>query len=469
MLRDRINTDTRYVRYKTLVGFKSVLPPQWEDRNFDDHEGYRRKEYLEYIAAISMENSDEWYDLIIRCAETGSNEVEVLASLIFCDFLCELAREKPDIVLAWRKSNNKHLLDFLLPVLNGLFNSSAIAEYKSLIASYLEKGEYLLAIARHFQVLESPPVEQAKMLLDKALANDDRPVISESIALAIKKHASSSGWIEEIFLPALQHLISAKDCRWIGQNGYIKGIETFVAQLSPDQISVVLEGILAAPEIEYEAEHFLALIATRDLKAVLDFFHQRLANKQEIKDYQAIPYSFDWLKKPFSENIDLIIDTIRKWDSPSDQFFRFTYGRLLRAALPTFTEEGSTKFMGIAETGLDQDINFILSAMPIYCGNPLIFPVLMAVVNRLSPEDARLKKVEDCILPSGMITGRIDYAYADAYRAKKKELQKHYPNDPRPRVKDFVEKCLQQLDRHIASEQRSADQQSAQRRLGLDE
>ena len=470
-LRDRINTDTRYVRYKTLVGLRSVVPPQWENDSFDSKtaEDYRRKESSEYITAISEENADEWYELIIRCAETEPDCSETF--WIFSDFLRDLAKDKPGIVLAWLKAANEHLLSFLPSILNGLSDRSAAEDYESLITRYVEEGKHLTEIAKHLRYLKLPSVDQAKTLLDKALTNDDnKSVIHEIVALAVEKHESAPGWIEAIFVPALKYFIDAKDHRWINKICYLQNLEAFVANLSSEQIFLVLKGLLPAPEIDSGSgiERFLALIAARDLAAILTFFGQRLANGQEIKDYKAVPFSFYWLevKESLSTNIDLVIDTVRSGYRPDDHLFRYRGGRLLDAALPKFTDVVCTKFKNLAETGSYQDLDFILDSMFNYRGDAAIFPVLMTVVNRLLADDDRLKKVECCIMGTDVVSG--PFGFTRAYQDKKRALQP-WCNDSRPSVKDFVSQFIRQLDSYtIPSEQHLAERELARRRLDFD-
>lgn len=75
--RDTVNANTRFVRYKTLVGYDSVMPPQWDDEGFDyaNTEEYRRKRIAEYVGGLSDETENEWYATIERCAATKSNDM----------------------------------------------------------------------------------------------------------------------------------------------------------------------------------------------------------------------------------------------------------------------------------------------------------------------------------------------------------------------------------------------------------
>ena len=93
--RDQVNEDDQYVRYKTLVGYESVLPPHWDDGDFGYEKvtEYRKQNALKYVAAISEASEEEWYRFIERCAATRSHDMATFP--IFGEFLYHLAKAKP--------------------------------------------------------------------------------------------------------------------------------------------------------------------------------------------------------------------------------------------------------------------------------------------------------------------------------------------------------------------------------------
>lgn len=450
-LRDRINADVFFVRYKTLAGF-FALPPEWEGNDFDHDiaKSYRQTQFDEYVAEISEENANEWFDFVSKCA---SAELRVLS---FPEFLYKLAKKKPLIIFGWLINADAQLLAFLPAILNGLSDSGATTDYESLITYYIEEGKYLTAIVNHLRHLQTSSLKQAKALFIKASSYNAGPAMLEFIAFALEKHECEPDWIGAIFIPALQHLTAAKDHRWVFQVGIASNLETFVVNLSSDQIRTALDGLLLVPKIDdYCIECFLAQVATRHPEAVWTFFGQRLAHEHEIKHYEAFPSSFDKLKQPLAAHAGLAIDTVRGWYRPDDPSFKRKGGRLLCAALPVFTDEVAKKFTHIAETGSEQDIDFVLNALPNYHGNPAIFPVLMTVVNRLPPNDSRFENVMYCIINTTGVAYTIQ-SRIESLQARKKALQ-HWANDARHNVKTFAIQCVKRLDSCIAEEQRRFD------------
>jgi ppGpp synthetase/RelA/SpoT-type nucleotidyltranferase len=88
--RDTINADDQFVQYKVLVGFESVYPHHWTDKEFDFQgaDEYRRTEADRYIDAINDVNESEWFALIARCAETKSTDLATFP--VFGNFISNL-------------------------------------------------------------------------------------------------------------------------------------------------------------------------------------------------------------------------------------------------------------------------------------------------------------------------------------------------------------------------------------------
>ena len=98
--RDRANSRERFVRFKALVGWDSVFPPEWDSDPMDVEEpqAYRAARIAEYVASVTDETADEWYGLVERCAAVRSNDMATFPS--FAQFLKQLAARAP--ISCWR-------------------------------------------------------------------------------------------------------------------------------------------------------------------------------------------------------------------------------------------------------------------------------------------------------------------------------------------------------------------------------
>ena len=91
-----MNADGQFVQFKALVGFESVFPDHWEDDTFDfgRDEQYRQRRIEEFVELITVDNRDEWYSFIERCAATKTRRQVVSRSNVqaiqssSCAILC---------------------------------------------------------------------------------------------------------------------------------------------------------------------------------------------------------------------------------------------------------------------------------------------------------------------------------------------------------------------------------------------
>jgi len=167
--RDQLNADEKYVRYKMLVGFETVLPQHWEDWEFDIKGAHdlRNQQVVEYVNEISAATEGDWFELTVRCAATESNDLATF--LVFRVFLTELAKTKPATALRFLEKENPHLANFLVPVLKVLSESNLKDEYRALIHSAISQAKHLGAIAQHFQIIGTANAMEGRDLRPKGL------------------------------------------------------------------------------------------------------------------------------------------------------------------------------------------------------------------------------------------------------------------------------------------------------------
>jgi ppGpp synthetase/RelA/SpoT-type nucleotidyltranferase len=153
-IRDRINADEQFVRYKTLVGFETVLPEQWddEDRDLGKLEKLRTDEAERFVDEIAPNNEAEWFAFIERCAATKSNDGATFP--VFSKFLSSLARRKPETAKRLLAVASADLLQFLAAILDGLYQSDRIVWHQA-IEGYLSAKTNLTAIVTHWRLWQS--------------------------------------------------------------------------------------------------------------------------------------------------------------------------------------------------------------------------------------------------------------------------------------------------------------------------
>jgi ppGpp synthetase/RelA/SpoT-type nucleotidyltranferase len=468
VFRDKANSNETFVRYKTLVGFESVFPPHWLSENFDfgEAETYRLERATDYIGEISDATEAEWYTLIARCAATESDDLATFP--VFGEFLYRLAKAKPAVASRYLDRADDRVLNFLPAFLNGLRDSGSQADYQSALTRHLTDGKHLIAIARHFQKTATLVVSSVKEVLEKAISSDDDIAVMECLVLAIERHDPEQyPLIEAVFVPAIVSLIGREEARWIHGAWFLEAGKTFFPALPADKADLVLDNLLALQKIEHHAERILVYIAQRHPEAVWRFFEQRLVRMREDKQerYEAFPYRFFGLEKPLGANPDLAVDSVRKSFKAEDPLFRFDGGRLLSTVFPACPESFANKLSDLAENGSDKDVSFVLGVLQNYKGEIEAHPALKALINRLPEGDPRFAQVEISLQNTGGVWGEL--GFVEAFRQKKTEMAS-WLDDQRPRVREFAAEYIGRLDQRIASEQRSAEQNSELRKRSFD-
>jgi len=226
--RDMVNADPGFVRYKTLVGYESVMPPQWDDEGFDytKAEEYRRERIAEYIETLSDETENEWYATIERCAPTKSNDMATFP--LFGEFLALLAQHKPRMAERFLLRANDDVINFLAAFLKGLYESGDQAIYDRNITRYLNAGTNLTALARQWRISAVEDETLIKAILDKAVSKEDDIAVMECVVAVITRHSEDlKPLIANCFEPGLRYLTAKNDARWVNGAWFTPEARTF--------------------------------------------------------------------------------------------------------------------------------------------------------------------------------------------------------------------------------------------------
>ena len=341
--RDAVNANSRFVRYKTLVGYKSVMPPQWDNEGFDyaETQKYRRERIAEYVESLSVEPENEWYATIERCAATKSNDMATFA--LFGEFLVLLAKQKPEMAERFLLRANGDVLSFLMPFLEGLYESGDRAIYDRTTARYLDAGANLAALARQWRLSAMEDETLIKAIVEKAISEEDNIAVMECVVAIITRHSEHPEvLIASCFEPGLRYLTARSEARWVNGAWFTSQAKTFFADLSAGTVEVVLDNLMSVTRIDTHAEWILAYIARGHAAAVWQFLCRRILEDQHERDpksrYEAIPYQFHRLPKVLSQDAISAVRFTRDLYTPDDTLFRFRGARLLTAMFPAFPE-----------------------------------------------------------------------------------------------------------------------------------
>lgn len=461
--RDRINGDENFVRYKTLVGYESVFPIQWEDedRDYQAIENYRSEEIQKYVRSIDIDNSEEWREIAERCASTKSDDLATFPK--FGEFLQTVGQNKPTIVGNWLERASEDLLRFLPSILDGLLRAgpsgNSICHRK--VDELIKAGSCLSAIVRFWRFSKLSSFQNAELLLKKAISNNNEAAVSECVLLVLEADPAKRVPASDKFLTdALGFLTSRKSTWWINQAWAAHKPLPFFESLTESEASALLDNLIDLPKLTYLAESLLGQIADKYLDLVWDFFGRRLRRWRSDDDefpYEAVPYQLTYLRKAMSTDVAVAVSKARAWfvDDADRYLFRFRGARLLSTIFPLFPIEFSAVLCEMVLTGSDEDTDFVIAVMENYHGEIQTHEVLKNVVAKYPNDEAKITGVAISLESSGVVMG--EYGFAEALQEKQAAIRE-WLTDPRLEVREFADRQLRSLDIRIAHEYRRSDE-----------
>jgi ppGpp synthetase/RelA/SpoT-type nucleotidyltranferase len=466
--RDRANALERFVRFKTLVGFESVFPLEWENDG-GDIEGaasYRAARIAEYVASITDTNAEEWYEIVALCASVRSNDGAMFLS--FGEFLKQLSARSPTIVLRYLDKNEELLSPFLPAILGGLEQSDRRAEVLVLMDGWVDHGRHLAEMARHLRIVAEPNLELTKRVAGKALQTKDAIATIEIIAVVIEKQATSL--VDDVLLPGIRYLTSTGDTRWINAVWFMTQLKPFLGSLSHEQCKPILENLVLRTRVDHHDERILQAVASKHPQIVWLFFKDRIEREKAKTSgdrYDAVPFRLSELRQTLAQDPRSAVDIVRGWFASEDNLFTYRGGKLLHNVFPTINGEYEARLVSLVRDGGTNDIGFALSILRAYReGDTSLHSVCKELIERLPEGDNRVHEVEIVLDSTGVVMGQ--FGFVEAFQRKKREMEP-WLGDVRPKIRDFADKYCRSLDRRIASEQRRSESDYELRRRDWDE
>jgi ppGpp synthetase/RelA/SpoT-type nucleotidyltranferase len=469
--RDTINANNRFVRYKVLVGFESVYPSHWSEKEFD-YQGadeYRRAEANRYIDEINAANENDWFDLISRCAQTKSNDLATFP--VFGNFISKLAERQPEVADRFLAKASDDLRNFLAGFLSGLALSNRPDIYERILESELESASNLPDIARHLRHSDIKRPDFAARFLKRAIDKSDPIAVIECLLFALEQYGTEK--IEDadtLLSDALTFLNDRKDSRWVSSAWFLQKATKFYEKLTPERTAQVLQNLGYLLKVNYQVERILARLAERQPEAIWDYFGSRLAREttegRDEERFEAVPFRFQGLEKELSKDPQLAISKGLSWFARDSKLFRFRGGRLLSAAFPDCTPEFASALAELVKAGGDTETEFALAILQNYHGEISTHVVLKEIVAQFPDDVRKIGGVRNCIDSTGVVSGEL--GFAEAWRSRKESLAE-WMADERPAVKAFAKKHIAELDLMIASEQHRAEVEREMRKRSYDE
>jgi hypothetical protein len=466
--RDRINSDPEFVIYKTLVGFRSVFPPEWDDPGFghEEKKASRERRIDDLVAQVTPDNAVEWLQRIRRCAATESDDLATFPS--FGQFLSKLGASKPEIMWGYLDQLDEHLAAFLPYILDGLDNEARHHAVVCRLQKWLGAGKYVPQIARHLRFATKFDPAFAETVLQVALKQEDKVAVLYLVeAIATRRGEIDAALAGRLFMSAIAFLAARNDSRWADVIWHQTGKDGILSALSADQVGIALDSLIHRKEIDFHAEAVVAEIAERHPLAVIDFFGKRvrLASDNPPQGYSAVPFSLDALQKALSPYARELVSAARVWFDDDDVFFSYRGGQLLKSVFPRWSPEFEQALREEVRSGDTAGLQFVTQIMRTYEGQSFLHDLCKEIVAAVGPGDPLLGEIGIVLESTGMVSG--PFGYVEAYE-ERKALIETWRTDPRERVRLFAERHIHELEQMIGAEQRRSEQELELRKREFD-
>ena len=468
-LRQSLNADEEFVAFKTIVGYKSVFPHQWEDAklDFNRDEAIRHLRQDELVASITTENWLMWKSQLVTAARVKSRDSATFPP--YARFLSVIAARQP--LLAFELLADRSILPdwTIYPLTCTLLDGELREDVEVLLGQWLDEGRFVREVADVAASAAKANLSFVSRVAARAVNDADKVACTRLTTAAIRRYAECPQfWRDEIFFLCLSVLQQAEAHEWITLSWHQPGEDSLFGNLSVDQCQAVLEAMVSVVHIDYQAELILKSIAMIDHRIVLDWFGQRIqkGSQRPDLDFSLTPFSFQEVHEALQPHPQDIIFSLREWYDRDCGEGSWHVSHFLSRIYPNFEEPLRSALLQILDRANAEDLVFIAFVLQGFEGRAELLPVLRAIL----ASDVASGDIEDAVSQvlheTGVMTG--EFGAAQAYQAKV-DVLRPWVSDKNGRVAEFAAREIADFERIIASESRRAREGIAMRRLDYDE
>ena len=464
-LRKALNADEDFVVFKTIVGYGSVFPHQWDEggSDFERDQAVRHQRQDELADSITLENWPTWKSRLAIAANVKSSDLATFPP--YERFLSTIAARQP--TLAFELLADRSILpeSTIRPITSALLNGELRGKVEALLEQWLDQGRLVPEIADLAVSTANVDTRLISKIAERAVHDADERACTNLVVGAIRRYADNPEfWRDEIFFRCLTVLQQADAHQWIRRSWHQPGEDSLFANLTADQSFAVLEAMVSVDHIDYWAEQILKSIAVKHHQLVLDWFGQRIgfAAQRPSSNFNMIPFSFQSVHEALQPHPRDVIASVREWRDRANRYGEWDVSHFLSRIYPKFEEPLPSTPLDLVDSADAEDLAFIGSSLQGFGGREELLPVLRAILASDVANDDIVGIVSQVLHETGVMKG--EFGAAETYQAKATVL-KPWLDDESKMVAEFARREIHTLGLMVASEQRRAQEEIAMRKL----
>ena len=222
LFRDQLDSNEKYVIYKTLVGNTPVFDKSCSDNEWDLKYNfeYRESQIQLYVNEIKRDNQDYWKNIILKYAKKNSSDKPI--SIIFNQFLHSLSIKHPELSFRLLKENQTTLMPYAPSIFSGLLKTNLHNELIKQMNAWVYDGKYLGECASTFKLFSPLDENLLDNVLKMSCENNDSSALTELVAISIKNYDEHNRHLKEsLFIPAIKALTAINDVKWINDSYFV--------------------------------------------------------------------------------------------------------------------------------------------------------------------------------------------------------------------------------------------------------
>jgi hypothetical protein len=468
--RAALDADEDFQVYKILVGFESVFPPAWDDPSFEweAEEHYRTEAHVPLIKSIVPETYDVWQSRLSRCASTKSRDLATFPP--FHEFLKRLGAERPEFAAALLAEPENAVVNFAATLIEGVEAAGRADLVETVTEDWLQSGRCLWAIVVRAQERKTLDLDLLARATERAIEECDDWAVHLAMGSVVKRIKDGKRpLIDRVFWPAFSYFRGKGEWRWSRVVSLrIQGRE-FFALLSPEEVTEILDNLVAAPEVDYQLEAVLEPLAATFGPEIVEYFGKRVTRETMLSGdnaYEPMPHRLYKIPAALSASASDIVEKTFEWRGLDGGRALEHAARFIKQCCGDLPPDLAEMLRSFVEDGPGEKRSFALLTLRCFEGAEVVLPIAKSLARLIEVSPDIEGDLFIILMPSGISSGQ--YGYRDRLVARLKDIEP-WTTDDSPVVAAFASRACKTLARNIAAETRHAEQLIAQRKAEFGE